>query len=440
MKKLGLGLLGLLIAGAIYYFTVGSKQITSLLQQQLNTELTQMQTQGFTVSDTTTTDNAQHFTVMLDDPKKALPYLKQKGLVMAEEDLAQLQGAKLGVDVLYEYTGVGFDLYPVSLPQSLYADADESDKKLLQQLEAMMTKKAFLVHAEVDPSGTAFTGNMKDINETLQGEGETIHFSSKGLQFKGTLDNTEIKNLDQSLDSLAIETSDELHIQLLGLQSTYASTGATAYDYTTQYSMQTLKINGGTEGSLLADGFSMQADSTVKEGLLQETLLTKTKSIKMLGGTEELGFENTALDIKINNLDVNAFEKLQNADPQNQVEMQAILQQIVSKNVQFELTNLSADTVVLENQRLNGFTMNARLDIDKSLDIASLQINPMTALESIKTNLNVSLSKALFEKLSTYPDLSLVGMFVQPEIANDTYTYRLELKNGDLLVNGKSLQ
>jgi hypothetical protein len=438
MKKIGLGLFGLVIVGTIYYFTLGSKQITSLLQQQLNTELTQMQTQGFKVSYPTTADNTQHFTIMLNDPKKALPYLNQKGLVLTLEELEDLNGSELGVDVTYLHSSVTLDLYPLSLPQSLYASSDESDKKLLQQFEAMIARKAFLVHAEVDHTGTAFTGNMKDISETLQEEDKTITIVSKGLHFQGILEDTVVKNLKQKWASFRLETSDDIHIHLLGLESTYASTGATAYDYMTEYSMETLKINGHSKGTLLVDGLNVHADSKTKEGLISQTVTTKTKSIQVRNGLKNVGLEDAALDMQINNLDINAFEKLQNTDPDDQVQMQAILEQIVSKNVEFKLRNLSVDTIKLEKKRVKGFSMNAMFAVDKTLNVAALQINPMTALGSITTNINLSLSKTLFQKLSIYPNVSLVAMFVQPEITNDTYIYRLELRNGELLVNGKS--
>ena len=44
MKKIGLGLLGVIAVVAIYYFTAGSEQLTQEMKAQLNSELSTLQT------------------------------------------------------------------------------------------------------------------------------------------------------------------------------------------------------------------------------------------------------------------------------------------------------------------------------------------------------------------------------------------------------------
>jgi hypothetical protein len=442
MKKLALGLLALLLAGVVYYFAFGSKQLVSVMQQKLDTELTQMKTQGFSVAEASKTDTTQHFSITLDNPEKALPYFRQKGLILTLEELEELNGTKMGADVTYDLSGLSFDLYPLSLPLSFYANTDEKDKKILKQLDAMMTKKVFLVHTEVSHDGTVFHGNMKDINQTLYLEDNiTVSILSNHFDFKGALEDNKIKELMQTAESLAVEVDNSAFTFLLqGIHGTYTSTGSTLYDYTSQYTIQTFEIKSSTEGSFLIDGLSMQADSSAKDGLSLETLKAQAKTIQAQDGIDEVQLKDTKLAIKLDNLDISALEKLQTINPDDTKEMEIALQQLISKSATFTLTNFSVDTLTLEKQNLNGFNMDAFLAVDKDLNISTLQANPILGLNSIKTNLNLSLSKALFEKLSVLPDFALVGMLVQPEIKNDVYTYRLELNNGAVLVNGKPIQ
>lgn len=441
MKKLGLGLLGLIVIVVLYYFTVGSKQITSMLQAQLDAELTRMQAQGFGVSDRKKTEAKEHFIISLEEAKKASLYFEKRGLLLSEEEAKKLKGAKLGVDVFYLKSGIAFDLYPLALPTRMNTLAtNENDRQLLIQLEKMIEKKTFLVHADIDYTATTFKGYMKDMNETVQNEGEEIKLATQGLHFSGYIKDGEIVELKQTLEALHLYTSSEMGIHILGLKSAYISTGTTVYDYTADYTIKTIQMNSGFQGTLLADGFTLHSASSVKDGLAAETLKTKIQSIKILNSKEHMGLKNSVLDVKVNNLDVDAFEKLQNVDPNNEQELNVLLQQLISKNVHLEISNLSADKVTLEGKNMEGFWLDAMLDIDKSLDISSLETNPISALDKVDANFKISLSKELFDMVSQHPKAMIVLMVFKPEISLGKYIYRLKLKDGSLSVNGKPIR
>lgn len=85
LKKLGFWIFGIVLVLTIYYFTTSysqtikrSEQITKL-KQQINAQLTQIQTNGFTISNREILKEKEHFIVSLDDPQKAVVFFCTRG-------------------------------------------------------------------------------------------------------------------------------------------------------------------------------------------------------------------------------------------------------------------------------------------------------------------------------------------------------------------------
>lgn len=72
-KTLGFGLLLIIVSAVVYYFNHADhvKNINTL-KDALNVQLTQMQTNGFTVSDREIKKEAEHFVIQINDPKRLL--------------------------------------------------------------------------------------------------------------------------------------------------------------------------------------------------------------------------------------------------------------------------------------------------------------------------------------------------------------------------------
>ncbi|PHS37964.1 MAG: hypothetical protein COB07_09275 [Sulfurovum sp.] len=439
MQKLGLGILGIILVAAIYYFTFGADQVREKLQQELSAQLTDLETKGFGISEREIKKREEHFVISLDDPKKASAFLTQQGLEFSVQDAEELKGIKLGVDVEYLSHAVALELYPVALPTKLSTSiTDENDKKILAQIEKMLEKKTFLLHVNADYSTTSFKGYLKDINETLQGEQE-VKFRLQGLHFSGKIKGDRVSQVDQTLNVMRLYVSDEINMYLSGLQSSYRLTGDSVYDYITEYSIAQIKIDANDELDLTADEITMHSTSTVKDGLVSETLKSKIKNIEMIVEGDRLALETSILDMKVDNLDVSAFEKLQTVDPENEQEFNAALQKLISNNVHLEISTLSADKVTLQGKKVDGFTLHSTLDIDKSLNISRLEANPMYALDKIDAKLKVSLSKALLDLISRDPKAMIALMIFTPKDVNGKQVYSVELKDGSLKVNGKSV-
>jgi hypothetical protein len=438
MKKLGLAIFGIIVLALLYYFTVGADQVREKLQQELNAQLTQLETKGFSISEREIKKTSEHFVISLDDPNKTSVFFTKQGMEFSLEDAKELNGLKLGVDVEYLSHAIALDLYPLALPTQLkIVMIRENDQKILTQIEAMLKKKAFLMHVDADYGSRTFKGYMKDIDETLQQDAEEAKLRVQGLHFSGSVKGDTLSHFKQTLNVMRLYVSDELNMYLSGLQSSYTLTGDSVYDYSTEYSIAQIKIDAKDEFDLTAEGITMHSTSTVKDGLVSETLKSKTKNIEVIVEGDRLALETSLLDMKVDNLDLSAFEKLQNVDPENTEEFDAALQKLISNNVHLEIMELSADKVTLHGKKVDGFKLHSSLDIDKSLQVSLLEKDPMHALEKIDANLKISLSKALLDLISRDPKVMIALMIFTPKTINGKEVYSVELKDGSLKVNGK---
>ena len=440
-KKLGFGVLVLIIVSVFYYFnhTENVKNLNTL-QEAVNVQLTEMQINGFTVSDREIKKETEHFVIQINDPKKAALFLTEKGIQTSIEEAKELTGMQLGADVAYSKDMIALELYPLTLPTYIKAVfTTENDQKVLAQLEDFIKNKAFFMHVDIVHSSTIFTGYIKDINEKVEGAKE-VKLTLQGLQFSGEVKEEKIVKYMQKFNTLHLYMSDELNRTITGYLSHYALTGTTAYDYTTDYSIENIKINETTEGSLFADTISLYSTSSVTNGLTTETLKAKINNMDLLFEKERFGMQTLNLDMNISNLDLDTLEKLQKTDANKGKEFDTHLETLVSNNMHLDIANLSVDKVTLHGKEMNGFSVDARLDIDESLDVYRLGMKPKHALHKIDGTINLSLSKEILALLKEDPKTMLFYMMYRPKRSLGQRIYHINIMDGDVKINGKPLE
>jgi len=435
-KKLGLGFIGLIIVGAIYYFMAGSQQLTVQMKKQVNTELTSIQKEGFSVENRDIQKEKEHFVLSFDDTNKIAKFLTRQGLQLNVNDASFLKGFKLGIDVNYladAYSAVAFDIYPLALPSLILSIAeDDKEKAILQKL---LDKKTFLAHIAVNKLGTGFKGNMKDINEVLHGK-QNVTLKMQGLTFSGDIKAQRISSIKEEVSTLSLLVDDDVAFTFSGVKSDYLITGKTPYDYRMNYSIDKMQAHASSKFNLLANDIVMHSDSTVKNGLASGSMQAKTKSMQVTTKAKTYLFDTFAFKTHAKGLDISAFEKLQEINVNNEQEVNALLQQMMSKGVSFEIPTFSVQNIEAEGQKLNGFDITAHVNLDKSFDITALQVNPMSALSSVDANLHLSLSKELFGLVAQVPQAMMALMLFQPKDENGKKVYNLELKDSKFTVNG----
>ena len=439
MKKLSFATLGIILIALLYYFTAGSEKVANKMKLHLDTELASLQTQGFSVKGREISEKKEHFVIAFNEPKKIALFLSQKGSEVTQEELEALKGLEVGVDINYladTYSAVSFDLYPITLPVGITASAtSQEDKKILAQMKNLLKKKTFLLHADINKLGTGFKGYMKDIDEVLNAD-DTVHFVLKKLKFSGDIENNTVSAVTQTLKILNIDAGDTLNMSLNGLKSIYKVTGKSAYEYKVSYVVESINMQQKDTMLFKIKNFEALSNANVKDALLNSSVKTKIEQIQIGKEKEKIVLDTLVFDIKADNLDLKAIETFENIDPNNEQEINTALQALVSKGMRLEIPTLSIENIEGMGKKMQGFHLDLSLDVDKSLNIAALQQNPMLALNALNANINLTLSKEFYTLISQQPQAMMALMLFQPKEVKGKKVYAIELKNGKLTVNG----
>lgn len=447
LKHIGLGVIITLVAVVVYYVFFGASQLTQELKAEVNRELQTLESQGFLIEDREVSESKEHFEIVFDDTEKITDYLNAQGAALTEEESASLKGMKVGVDLAYlqdAYSAISFDLYPTILPDTFtQGELTDEEKNRLAKINRLLQAKTFLLHMDINKMLDGFKGYLKDIDETFGEPGEEVTMQMRAMHFEGEIDGQQVSSVDQRLESFLIKAEEVLSIELTGIKSSYRLTGSTRYDVTAGYSVEKLSFNETMmQGmrSITIDHIEANTTTVISKNLAESELSTKIETIETIEENRTNKVTDLALNIKISNLDINAFEALQQTDPAEEEKIDKIVQEIISKGVSIELPNLSVERLYTQRKEMDGFALNAKVDIDKNLDLSVLQANPMVGISAIKADLTLSLSETVHTFLSQQPQALIAMMMFQPKEENGHKIYQIKLENGVLTVNGVAMQ
>ena len=437
MRKIGFGFLGLVLVGIIYYFTLGKTQLITEVKQQVSSELTLLQKEGFSVDNRKVQERQEYFELSLNDTQKALAFFNTHGVAMSANDIKALEGSKLGIGLQYlpdSYTSVAMDITPLTLPTKLTQNADASQKKSLEALQKLLDKKALQVHIAMNKLGNGFKGYLKDIDETIETQ-EKAHLTLHALSFEGTLEKGRLHSFTQKLQDLTLSISQEFNTTLTDLVNTYENSGK---GYKNSYTFASLKLSADHNNIEIKD-VTMESISSIENKLASIEVINQSNQIEVLVKNKHYLLDDVNFTSLAKNLDISAFEKLQTIDPENKEEINKVITQLLSKGVAFSIPTLSVGHLTLEKERLEGFDINAHFNIDKNIPIATLQNNPMGTLPYIDANLKIALSPSLMSYIIKDPKAMLAMMMFQPKNINGKKVYQVEIKDGKALLNGKPI-
>ena len=445
MKKIGLGLITVILVAVIYYFTAGSEQITQEIKAQVNSELATLEQNGFAIQEREIKKSEEHFIISFDDPQKIVAFFATQGAKMNLEDASALKGLRIGVDAKYlndAYSALSLDIYPLNLPTSITElDMDKEDKLVIEQLTKMLEKKGVLIHVDFNKLLSSFKGHVKDIHETLQGENE-VKFNMEGVTFEGDIEKGKISRLDQKLKRITFEAKDEAHVEFSELKTNYKRTGPNSYDSSSGYSVKNILLTGINDNSKVIvsiDDMSGDSITSIKNDLAQSSIKATASKVKFEANGEKSLLEGITFNFNIKNLDMLALKKLEKSDVNNEAEINRLVQELISKGVSMEIPTFEIKKIEAKGKKMEGFTLTAHADIDKSLNLAALQANPMVAMNAVNTKTKITLSSGIFSLIAQDPRAMMFMMLIQPQEINGGKVYEVELKNGSLSVNGKPM-
>ena len=441
MKKIAI--IGLLIAGAatLYYVTAGSKQITVQMKSQVKQQLASLEKKGFVIQKKESTPQSEHFIIDFNDPQKIASLLQEKGIHITPHDAKALKGLKVGVDVSYladVYSALSLDIYPITLPDIFTtATLNDKEQKALTQFQEMLKRKVVLMHIDINKLGNGFKGYMKDIDETLKIENKSLKISMQAFRFHGALKEKHLSSLEQTLKNFTLAPNNTFLFQLNNLKSSYASIGTSPYDYNANYHIDEATIKADKNFTLLMHNLSTDSSSHLAHGLVNVSLNTEIETVQASSNTKKTQLDTIIFKMTTDNLDMKALQKLDTIDPNNQQAIQAVLQELLSRGIQFAIPQFSVKKIAVDKQNMDGFTLKTLFSLKNTLNTQALQQNPLAALSAIDATLNLTLSSSFFGFVAQQPQAMMAMMFLQPKDVNGDKVYDVELKNGSLKVNGK---
>jgi hypothetical protein len=440
MRKLGLGLIGIVVLAAIYYFTSGSTRVIEEMKKQVNRELTTLQQNGFGIAKREVKNSEEHFVLDFSEPEKIVSYLKHQGLQVNIKDLSSLKGMKFAVDAKYlndTYSALSVDIYPKALPSKVITKLQKENATLLKHIEKRIANKALLIHVDFNKLLNGFKGYIKDIDETFKDE-VMMNLLAKGMTFEGSIANEKLKEMQQHITKLSLHADKAVEVSLTDLTVIHTLTGTTDYDTQTTYKLEKLKAYVADNFQIECTNLDGSSTTALHNKLLQSSAHSTIENILLKEKEKRYAFTETSLDVTLNNLDIEAFEKLQKIDSEDHLAINKLSEQILTQGLELNISNLSSKEVNIENQVMGNFYLNAYGKIDPSLDLTTAQQNPLILLQALSSTLHIKASPTLFTHLMQDPRAMMVMMLIPPQEKHGEKIYDVSYIKGKLTVNGIS--
>ncbi len=445
MKKLGLGFIALLVVGATYYFTVGSAQITEQIKTKLDTKIQQLQSSGFKVEKQESSEKREELMITVDEPQKVHQYLLAQGESVSLEDIKQLQGMRLKMELAYLPTvkdALAMDIYLDTLPNNITKELGiDQNSSTLQRINQMLKEGKVMAHVNINKLLSGFDGYVKDIDETFKEEQET-HLLLKGLTFQGKMDEQKITAFSQKLETLAFDIDHELKMTFANIATEIEkSQTETEIDY----KIKTIDLNINAEKKLDLQFKEIEGDSKdIKRGeLLDNQSQFKIASISF----NEAGKMNLLHDIQINsttkNVDIKALEELQSyaaekeSNPEPFKAFVPILKAFTQSDLSMDISKLAIGSITTEGKTFDGINLSSQLKLNKDFKWEGVEANPMLLMKLPNLKANIELSNELFNMMAQTPQAMMIMLMAQPVDKNGTKVYDIEFNQGSLKLNGK---
>ncbi len=446
MKKVGFGLVGLMVLATLYYFTLGSTQIIEEMKKEINKEIQILKVSGFTIDDREVKEKREQFTITLEDTPKVAQHLAQQNMGVTP-DIEMLKGLKIGIEITYlptAFDAIAIKMTPLNLPTNFYTLVDPIQKSSLQQLEKMIEQKVFVAHVKINRSLSDFTGHFNDIDQKILGEGNLSVLSSQGFTFKGTIEDEQIKSVTQVLKRLSYRIENELQIELLNLKSTLVTSMESNQTHV-DYSIESLEFSAENREKfyLFANNIIGTSKDTLQQKLLNNQRQFEIAELNISIEKEQHIFQKIQLNTAMNNINIEAIEKFNRLSSQNlgaseqMKKMMPILKEITDSDSSIDISKFSIDTIVSQGKVYNGFKLKALGSINKAFDWNEIEKSPFALLGLFNVKANLEVSNEIMATIAQDPKAMMFMLMVQPKDNNGTKIFDVEYHQGSLKVNGK---
>lgn len=448
MKKIVTLLIALALSALIYYFTVGSSQLTEALKQEVNHELTTLTDHGFTVEDRSIDSQTEHCVLTVQEPEKIHQYLLTQNAQINLEDVQLLQDQKIGVDIEYlpsSSDAIALELYPVNLPRTIYEHSKPDDQKAIEVLEKMVNEKLFVAHINVNTLGTGFDGYIQDIDHAFELDGNRSHIIMKDWTFKGDLDNQTVTRVSQNLQQFHYGLNDTVTLQLNNMQATIDT--ANEDNQTVQYTLESLSLQSDLNETfeVTINGIQGVSEDKINGDLLSNQSKFDVNFVEFQNKEGYQKFDHVTVDTAVRNLNMKALTQFQNfADtPQDEnrsfEQMLPLLKALTGADTAIDINRIAITSITENNVTYNGFDMSLHAEVDKDFNWDQVDENPILISTLFDLKANLILSDKIAEMLAQNPKALMFMMFTQPKEHNGNKIYDIEYTQGSLKINGAPL-
>lgn len=399
-----------------------------------------------------------HYELSVQDTQKFLAYLNK----YANDQIppyvdAAFEGVLMGIDL--EYCNfplsdtLGVDIYPLTMPKELADEIKKSDPNFSVYLEKLLQTKGVFYHLDYAVASGEFSGFIKDIDEKIKLQnGADIEVVLKNATYEGKGPFMAPTRLSTNMETLTFDGHDDktkFRFELLGMRSDATFESDTTYESRLDAKRVYFNLHEDAKEHFMFDfkGVGFQFASDARGAKAHATAKTGADEFSFTGDRLLLQAQKFNYALRFSEIDKDSYEKLSQTVKQMQrvnsyVDEDVILEaflELLAKGIVIELDDLSIGSLSIENQKLQGASLQAKVTLKPDPDFAhNLNAAPLNFLNDLAAEATLRVSKELFGYLNKQAPMSAMALGYAVEEGND-YVYRVKFENNDLSINGKSL-
>ena len=436
MKKIILGIVAVLALVAIYFLV--SPKVTSEIKATVQKEIASLEQYGFGVKRESLAADKDKYILSFDDTKKIGALVTAQTSQVSQEFIDDLAGMEVVAQIAYAQgvtNAVSAQLYPHKLPTTLL----ENNATTPAWLNDMIEKKVVTMFVDVDKTLTNFKGGFKDIDYTIPEE-TPIDILLTGSSFKGKLKDMKISTIAHTLNHIKVaEKNATFEIKDVSIQG--KTTGPNRYDTDQKGTIGKISFSDNEDQSAIhLTNLDFDSSTIVKNNLLQGGVAFNIEKLEIASAKDQGGFSGVALDVTLENIDIDAIDTINNLQETNDNEaILAASKRVLSSYPIVTIKNFSIKEIVDNNTTFKGLVSQGSLVVDKDVDIDKAFEGDMEAFAKLlDINAKLDFSKESLEFFGRNPSVGMMMMLFAPKEEGESRIYTIRYYDG-LTINGQKV-
>ncbi len=457
MKKIYIIILVVLLSIAIMPI-VGNK----IAQDKLNESITLLESKGIEIkkslSDSGYLKTTKHYKILLKDSKVFLDYLgSTSNPQYSNFSKIYLDGASIGIDLTYSNfpfaSTLKIDIYILSFSEEIMSLLEKNEKEFYTKLNKFLKDKKMFYHIKYDLSTNKFNGFMKDIDANfILKDNSSITYISSDINFEGEGNLLNPNNIKLNAKEILLRLS--------------GKDGEFEFSLKNFLSTRSLKSKNSFESSVSIDDLSMRLNSTLRKEISVNMSKIRTELSSSYKNTKlELSMQNSFDNFSIKSKNLNAelsnfnndlvlkninkakYEKLiqilstvKSNYKTNKAQVEDSILEFIASGLIIDMKDISVKSLILNNEKFDGFSIRSRIDIKKDNDFRYKMNNDKEALlKNIDLNSSIKISKSIFNQISKDAPIVLFTKSYAKE-EQENLVYNILFSNTLLEINGKKIE